>query len=222
MNKRFYLIPTIVALFCVITAVVARNSYTNIGNGVYQYRINGGGDCSTVLQHEKIHSAEDLIDRSELIVRAKFDSQRLIRDNGFYTTVHISRVLKGDKGLENKDIIVTEAVVIFTNTKFINEALTPLWIPLQQNNEYLLLLKKISFDPHRVLNDFQKMQYYPVTQSAFGCYRLSGKNQTETMNNKESYTVNSLKGFEIFAYDRKTLDAYHQYKAQILSRFSIR
>lgn len=130
--------------------------------------------------------------------------------------------MKGDKSLDGKDIIVTEAVVVFTDTKFINEALTPLWVPLQQDNEYLLLLKKVPFDTHRVLNNFQISQYYPVTSSAFGCYRLSEKNQTEPMDKGKIYRMDSLKGLDIFTYDPMTLNTYNQYKIEIFNKVGIR
>jgi hypothetical protein len=215
MNRKYYLIPLTVVLACFLLAFVMRNSYTDVNQGVYQYRVGGNGDWGTVFQQEKIHSVKDLTDRSDLIVRAKFSGKRLIRDTGFYSTVQACKVYKGDQSLKGKEIIVTESLYVKTETKFINETLMPMWIPLQKDSEYLLLLKKVPFHSQRTLNDFQRSQYYPVTNSPAGCYRVSNSRQTKIMDPDKVYTIKNLQGMDLFAVNRQVLNTYYQYKEQV-------
>ena len=77
------------------------------------------------------------------------------------------------------------------------------------------------FDKSRKLNDFEKSQYYPVTQGAFGCYRISRKRQTECLDKSKKYTINDLLGMDIYATDSQVLDNYYDYKEQIFKSIGV-
>lgn len=220
MRPRFYAIPAAIVAVCIVFAVVVRFSYTDAGEKVYDYEYTSDGSLTDMLKENKIASPEGAVDQAELIVEAKYTGSRRVTGCAFYSQVNVSHVYKGEKALAGKEICVIEPEVIFTKTRYVNAGGSFL-IPLQPGENYLLLLKHKQFDPQRKLDDFQKSQYYPVTQGAFGCYRLSAEDQTEPMDDKKTYTINSLKGFDIFTNDRKTLDTYNQYKAYIEGRFPV-
>lgn len=221
MKLKFYAIPAAIVAACLVFAVIVRFSYTDVGSKVYDYTYTSGGVLSDMLKEEKINAPEDVINQAELIAEVKYTGNRKITEAAFYSQVTITRMNKGDKALAGKEICVIEPVSTFIKTKFVNGAGRFL-IPLQKGKNYLLLLKHKQFDPKRNLDDFQRSQYYPVTQGAFGCYQLSSQNQTEIIDNNKTYTINSLKGFDIFATDRNTLNIYNQYKTQIFKHFSIK
>lgn len=220
MKLKFYAIPVAIVAACLVFAVIVRFSYTDVGTKVYDYSYTSGGVLSDMLKESKINAPEDVINQAELIAEVKYTGNRKITGSAFYSQITVTRVYKGDKTLAGKEICIIEPVSTFTKTKYVNGA-DRFLIPLQKGENYLLLLKHKQFDPRRKLDDFQKSQYYPVTQGAFGCYPLSSQYQTEIIDNNKTYTINSLKGFDIFTSDRKTRDIYNQYKAQIFKHFSI-
>ncbi len=221
MKLKFYAIPAAIVAACLVFAVIVRFSYTDAGAKVYDYAYTSDGVLSDMLKENKITAPEDVINQAELIAEAQYTGNRKITGSAFYSQITVTRVYKGDKTLAGKEICVIEPVSTFTKTKFVNGAGRFL-IPLQKGENYLLLLKHKQFDPRRNLDDFQKSQYYPVTQGAFGCYRLSSQNQTEIIDSNKAYTINSLRGFDIFTSDRKTLDIYNEYKVQIFRHFGIK
>ena len=196
MKPKFYIIPAAVVAVCLVFAVIVRFSYTDAGEKIYDYAYASDGSLTDVLKENKIAEPEDVIDQAELIVEAKYTGIRKVTGYAFYSQVNVTSVYKGDKALIGKEICVIEPVSIFTKTRFVNGA-GHFLIPLQQGESYLLLLKHKQFDPRRELNDFQKLQYYPITQGAFGCYRLSDENRTKLIDNNKTYTIKSLKGFDI-------------------------
>lgn len=220
MKLKFYAIPAAIVAVCLVFAVIVRFSYTDGGAKVYDYAYTSDGVLSDMLKGNKITAPDDIISQAELIAEAKYTGNRKITGSAFYSQVNVTRVFKGDKTLVGKEICVIEPVSTFTKTKFVNGAGRFL-IPLQKGENYLLLLKHKKFDPRRTLDDFQQSQYYPVTQGAFGCYRLFAKNQTELMDSNKTYTINSLKGFDIFTGDRKTLNTYYKYKSRIFQCLGI-
>ncbi len=221
MKLKFYAIPAAIVAACLVFAVIVRFSYTDAGSKVYDYAYTSGGVLSDMLKKEKITAPEDVINQAELIAEAKYTENRKITGAAFYSQVTVTRVYKGDKTLVGKQVCIIEPVSTFTKTKYVNGA-DRFLIPLQKGENYLLLLKHKQFDPRRNLDDFQKSQYYPVTQGAFGCYRLTSQNQTEIINSNKTYTINLLKSFDIFTSDRKTLDIYNQYKEQMFRHFGIK
>lgn len=220
MKLKFYSIPAAIIAVCLIFAAVVRFSYTDAGDKIYDYDFVSGGDLAALFKDNQISSPSDLVKQADIIVKAKCTGERKVTASAFYTTVKVSKVYVGDRTINGTNLCIIEPMAVFADRKFIN-ASKPFLIPLQPGQEYLLLLKHMQFDPQRKLNNFQESQYYPVTESAFGYYRISNKNQKEPMNENKTYTINSLKDFDIFTSIQKDLDTYNEYKAQIFSRFGV-
>lgn len=221
MKFKLYLIPLAALILCVALAGIVRGSYTNIGEKIYGFDITSVGNLEAFKKAE-IQSSQDLIEKSDLIVRVKFNGERLVTDNAFYSTVHISDVYKGDSKMKGKDIIITESMATFTDTKYLNGYFMSRWIPLQKDTEYLMLLKNIPFRPERKLNEFQQSQYAPITSSPAGCYRIGGQVQTKLFNfEKEKTTLNDLKGYAIYAITQEDLDRYYQLQNEVFKKLNI-
>ncbi len=219
--KKLYFIPLLSIFACIVMGIVVRNSYTNDSQKIYNFEYGSCGAWDSVYQQCGKFTSKDLIDKSDLIVKAKFNGERLITGNGFYSTVHISKIFKGDNDIK-KDIIITEPVKIIVSTKFINPSYIPMCIPLQKDYEYIFLLKKIDFNEKRQLNDFQKNQYYPITSSPAGYYRLGGQVQTKLFNfSKDKFKLNELNGFDIYANKKEQLDIYYKYKGEVFKELGI-
>lgn len=214
MKLKMYLIPLSFVLACMIFAGITRLTHTDIGNGVYDYPYVADAKLAEVFTENKISSSKDIIKQADIIVKAKYSGDRVITSDAFYSKITVSHVYQGDKSIENTDIYIIEMAATFQDTKFVNASTTFL-IPLQVGDEYILLLRHKKFDSDRNLNEFQRVQYYPVTGGAFGCYRISDKQQTEIMSVRKKYTLNSLKGMDIFTTDQGVLDTYLQYKKEI-------
>lgn len=214
MKLKMYLIPFSLILVCIIFAAITRFSYTDAGDAVYNYEYNANDVMSDLLKENKISTPVDIINQADIIVKAKYNGERKILADAFFSKVSVSKVYKGNKALLNQELCIIEPLEVFTKTQYINTG-GHFTIPLQKGDEYILLLKPKEFDKSRKLNDFEKSQYYPVTQGAFGCYRVSGKRQTECIDKNKKYTINTLQGMDIYAADRQVLDTYYDYKEQI-------
>lgn len=219
--KKLYFIPLLSVLTCIVMGIVVRNSYTNNSQKIYNYEYINSGTWDSVYKQYGKFTSKDLIDKSDLIVKGEFNGERLITGNGFYSTVHISKIFKGGDDVK-KDIIFTEPVETFVSTKFINPCFIPMCIPLQKDCEYIFLLKKIDFNKKRQLNDFQKNQYYPITSSPAGYYRLGGQVQTKVFDfPKDKPKLNELDGFDIYANKKDQLDTYYKYKEEVFKKLGI-
>ena len=220
MKPKFYAIPAALIAACLIFAVIVHFSYTDESEKVYDYAYESDGSLTDLLKESKINAPEDVANQAELVVEAKYTGNRKITGDAFYSQMNISHVYKGEQALAGKEVYVIESMSVFTKTHYINAG-NSFVIPLQPGEKYLLLLKHKQFDPKRKLDDFQTSQYYPVTQGAFGCYRLSSENQTKLIDSNKTYTIRSLKAFDVFTNNQKTLDTYNQYKAYMKKRFPV-
>lgn len=214
MKLKMYYVPAAIVLICLILAGVVRFSYTDAGDKIYDYQFSAGDILPDYLKKNQISSPQDIINQADIIVKAKYSGNRKITTDVFYSRVTVLQVYKGEQSLTKKDLCVIETVHVFPKTMFMPSS--GFLVPLQSGDEYIFLLKKMQFDPSRNLNVFQNSQYYPVTQGAFGYYRISSGKQTQIMDEEQKYTVNRLKGIDIFATNQQVLDTYYQYKEQIL------
>lgn len=220
MKLKMYLIPFSLILVCIIFAAITRFSYTDAGDAVYNYEYNANDVMSDLLKENKISSPADIIDQADIIVKAKYNGKRKIIPDAFFSEVSVSQIYKGNKALLNEELCIIEPLEVFTKKQYIN-ARGHFTIPLQKGDEYVLLLNHKEFDKSRKLNDFEKSQYYPVTQGAFGCYRISRKRQTECLDKSKKYTINDLLGMDIYATDSQVLDNYYDYKEQIFKSIGV-
>jgi ATP-dependent exoDNAse (exonuclease V) alpha subunit len=216
MKNKKYLFPLLLVTVCLIAAVIVRFSYTDAGNQIYDYSYKAAGSLEDYLKANAVSSAKDLIEQADIIVKGKYNGNRKVTTDAFFSQITVSDVYKGDKSLTGKAIYVIEPVHVYPKTKFIPAK--GFWIPLQTGSKYILLLKKRQFDPKRQLDEFQSSQYYPVTQGALGHYKCANERQTQLLSANQPVTLNELKNIEIFATDQQTLNTYYQYKEQILKQ----
>lgn len=224
MKKRWYFIPVALLCVCVVLAFAVRTTYTDTSaqSGQFDYM------CSTTLQPAldtlKVKKASDmpekLIQGADLIVQVKFDGDRIFSSNAFFSTVKITRVYKGLQSFQGTDLRIVEAVNYTSFAKSLTVG-NSFYIPLQKGDEYLLLLKKVPFQSSRKLTDFQKNQYYPYTQSAFGAFRMAQEKQTKLFSENDKLTLDTLQGYDVPAGDKKSLDAYYQVKEKVMQLLKI-
>ncbi|WP_444643178.1 hypothetical protein ACRQU7_01420 [Caproiciproducens sp. R1] len=225
MKKRWYCIPAVLALVCLVLAGVVRVSYQNAGESIYNYGFETGNTFDVVFQEFSVTDVnqmpDKLIENSDIIIRAKYSGNRFVTGEGFYSPVTVEEVYKGDSEFNGKQLYILEAVDTYTYTRYVN-TISKAYLPLQKNSEYVLLLKKVQFDPERKLTDFENSQYYPITQTAAGAYRLSNQKQTKVFSwAKNPESMNSLAGYDIPVEDKKQLDIYYQLKSGVLGELGI-
>lgn len=226
MKKRWYLVPTVIFIVCLIFARVVRTSYRDAGKAdIYNYKFETGNTFNQTYQ--TLHTndlnliPQKLIDGSDIIVKGTYFGDRKVTWHGFYTPVKISKVYKGNSSYLGKQIYVLEDESAFTYTRYINTG-SSAYLPLQKGDSYILLLKKVQFDASRKLDKFEESQYYPITHTAAGAYRLSNKKQTKVFCwNKKPESLNSLKGYDLPVEEKKQLDIYYQLKTSVFKKIGI-
>jgi hypothetical protein len=219
MKKRWYFIPAFLFIICFLSAMIIRPSFQHDESEINNYGFETVNSLSTVSQEFQTKDAQKIAQRltagSDLIVKGVYDGNRIITAKGFYTPVKITQVLKGNRTQVGQRINLLEEEEIFTYTKYINTC-GRAYIPMQQGQEYLLLLKKVEFDSKRQLTSFEKSQYYPITQTAVGAYRISERKQMRVFDwDKKHESLNSLAGYDLPVQDSKELDFYYNIKDSV-------
>lgn len=227
MKKRYLIISLALIAVCFSAAIITRASYRNdLLERIQNYSYFSNDKLQNVSDKEKIHSPDDLIRQSDVIVKCRFSGNRRITDEAFYTPVSISDIYKGNTGLKGKTITIVETVETVENEKITPKCHLLLsesfYIPLQKKNDYILLLKKLPLNPAEKADAFLDSQYYPVAQSAFGVYRISDMKQTKLIDvEKENIPFHQLSKFDLFATKQNELDTYYRYKQQIFEKIGI-
>ncbi|WOC33375.1 MULTISPECIES: hypothetical protein [Caproicibacterium] len=224
MKKKWYLIPAALLLVCVVLAFAVRTTYTDTTAQSGQFAYSCSTSLQPVLDSLKVQKVSDipenLVQNADAIVRAKFDGDRTFSTNAFFSTVKVTQVYKGSQSLKGTDLRIVEAVDYFSFVKTLNAG-DSFYIPLQKGDDYLLILKKVPFQSSRKLTDFQKNQYYPYTQSAFGAFRMAQDKQTKLFGKNDKRTLDTLQGYDVPASDQKSLDAYYQVKEKVMQLLKI-
>lgn len=223
MKKRYFLIPVGLVAILLIFAVIVRLSYTDSQNTIGRYQIDCINDDFGNGVKNVDEEAKQMLEKSDLIVKAHFTGKRIITHSAFYSTVKVDKVLKGNKSLVGNDICFINLISIPTRDKYIQ---TSTILPLYKNNTYMMMLKKVKFSTKRHVKDWQKNQYYAVNNSAESVLRISDQRQTEIFGNGDlkngqlKYTVDSVKMLEMPAKDKKQLDLYYNIKTSILQKLN--
>jgi hypothetical protein len=227
MKKGYYIIPAVLVIFCLLTAMTTRVSYRNdLMKRIQNYNYQSNDELQNVFDSKKFHSPDDLIQQADAIIKCQFSGNRQITDEAFYTPVLVSDVYKGNSELKGKTLTIVETINVIENYK-----ITPnyfllttqgFYIPLQKGEDYILLIKKLPLNKARKSGTFLDSQYYPVSESAFGVYRISDIKQTKLINiEKDNIPFSQLSGFDLFASEQEQLDTYYQYKQQIFKAIGI-
>lgn len=219
MKRTWYLIPAALVCAAFVLAVIVRFSYTDTVAGelsTYEYAADNSLTFEDIFEQNGITSPEDLVSRADLAAKVRFDGERTVRSDAFYSAVEVEEVYKGDPSLLGQTVIVTETVSTFQQTRFLNaSAYMKLWVPLEEGCEYIVLLQKIPFSPQRELNDLEQRQYYPVTNSPAGCY-LVEDGKSAPLQDGMPCTLDTLKGYPLYAFDQQQVDAYYALKETVL------
>ncbi|ARP50135.1 MULTISPECIES: hypothetical protein [Caproicibacterium] len=121
MKWKWYLIPAALCLACVVFAGIIRFSYTDsVKNEIssYLYLPVTEKSWETVFKDAGVKNTNDLVKQADLIARVQFNGERLVRDNGLYSTIHVQKIYKGNIQKEGQNIILTESMSVFQKTKF--------------------------------------------------------------------------------------------------------
>lgn len=227
MKLKWHLIPLAILLVAVITAGVVRGSYTDVISKeyqTYQFSSSLNDSIETIFKKNKIKDEEDLINQSDLIIKGKFTGERKITTQAFYSTVTAEDVYKGDKSFKGQNIIYTETIAVFKETKFLNGS-SGMCLPLQKDREYILLLKKFPFNKARKLDSIQKKVYYLITNTSVGCFPLGNAKQTRFFKYEDELsqktTLGTMKGLDIYASSKSQLDEYYEVKSKVFPLFKI-
>lgn len=223
MKKRYYLIPVGLVAVLLIFAVIMRLSFTDSQNAIGNYQISCINDnfCNDVKDTDK--EAKSQLEKSELVIKGHFTGKRIATHSAFYSTVKVDKVLKGNKSLAGKEICFINLVSILEKDKYVQ---TSTILPLYKNSAYIMMLKKVKFNPKRHIKDWQKNQYYAVNDSAESVLRLSTQKQTVIFgdgylkNRQLKYTIDSAQILEMPAKDKKQLDLYYNIKTSILQKLN--
>jgi hypothetical protein len=228
MNRKLYLIfPALLAVL-LVTAVTVRFSYTDIGEGYYDYPYNtiytesSESSAKTgILNDNEMTSLSDIFDRAELIVKCTVQQGRRITYNAFYTPAEVTAVYQGDQTLVGTRLDIIEPITITRANRYSSGSLAGRggYVPLEEGCEYVLCLTKKSWDVSKKPNSYEDSQYYVTTSSAFGMFRTGPQKQTKLYDS--AATVNTLRGEDIMTDSEKVLDEYYQLKQTLFSKYEI-
>lgn len=223
MSKKYYIVflPLLIALL--ITAGVVRSSYTNIGQKYYDYpysAVYSDNDKDNILSMNNYSEFSDILTKSDLIVECKVLPGRKITDIAFYTPVKVIAVYKGGKNLVSQQLNIIENVRI----RFDKKALYGYsgYIPLQENNEYILCLTRKQWNSSKRLSEYDRSQYYVTSNSAFGVFRTNSNKQTELFSlSPSNTTINTLKEIDIMTDNQTILNQYYDLKDELFKAYNV-
>ena len=219
MKKKWYLLPLFCVIACFIFAAIVRVSYPkNLLNRAQTYTYNANAeDTTSFLEGKGFRTGADLVSGSDIIVQGKWSGERKATNDALYTPVNVEKVNKGSASLVGKTILVVQQMNVIENNEqaFYYDAAQNAMIPLQKDVKYLLLLKHVPSDASKTVDS---MQYYPVSESAFGIYRLSNKKQPRILKSTEEIIhFNELQNFDLYTSKQAQLDKYYTYKADVFA-----
>lgn len=228
MKKRWYGIPAVLVVFLLIFAVVIRMGYTDSEGTIGNYYFNAVNEQFGEDIKDAGQRAESLLSEAELVVRVHPTGERTVASREFYTTIQVDQVYKGDVNLRGKSLY-------FINELAVQDTVdTPVIVsmncalPMQKDAPYILLLKKMRFHPQRKVQDWQKNQYYAVTNSVESIFRISNQKQTKVFpdfENQESgkllYTLDDMKTYDCPAKDEKQLKLFYALRDSVFQKIGL-
>lgn len=215
MKYKIYLIPLILLAVCVVIAFVTRSSFTDCSGNIGGFSFSGGTESlSGIMKSNKIIAADDLIKKADIILKCGFTGERKVTADALYSQITVTGVYKGSKKLMNREINVIESVDVIPKNRIINSVYG--YIPIEKNNNYILLLKKRRFCKLKNQTDFEKSEYYVLTNSILGAYNITAK-RTRTVNFNSTITLDSAESYDLITDNVGTLNAYMKFKNDIIS-----
>lgn len=84
MKKGYYIIPAVLVIFCLLTAMTTRVSYRNdLMKRIQNYNYQSNDELQNVFDSKKFHSPDDLIQQADAIIKCQFSGNRQITDEAF-------------------------------------------------------------------------------------------------------------------------------------------
>lgn len=223
MKAKYYTIPIAVFVLCSIVAMVVRFTVSNKDSNIMEYMISLSGSFDEIKGSDNDatlpSTVNEIDDMAELVVRAKFERDRIVSEKGLYSKVIIQEVYKGNQDLTGKQLYIVEEMSVFPETKYLN--LHGMYVPLQEGDEYLLLLKKVNFRAERNLTEMQKYEYYPVTQSQLSAYRITKEKQETAFTEEDQITLNQMDGLDVATRKQSDLTLYYQFRDEMFQKYNI-
>lgn len=221
MKMRMYAIPIAVVLLCGILALLVRitsfQSSQNLEDRDIDFITSFGNEKSTLLGDTAYSRPSTLIEQAEVIVRAQFSGDRMVSSRGLYTEVTVKEVYKGSQNLMGKQLCVIEEMSVFPD--YLN--IPNVYLPLQEGDDYLLLLEPVSFEPGRKLTELQKREYYPVSKSCLSAYRIVTEKQTKVFSENDLLPLHKMKGLDVKTSKQSDLNLYYQFRDELFDLYSI-
>lgn len=220
MKLRYYSIPLAVVALCSVMALFVRFSAAppiDIQNCNISIQ---GSFTDGRIEFMDINiptTMEGATSEAELIVRARFAGDRMVANRGLYSQVTVQEVYKGSEDLVGEQICVVEQLSVFPD--YLNT-----WgvsIPLQEDNDYLLFLRSVSFRPERRLTELQKREYYPVTLTPLSAFRIAKEKQTEVFPEGDLIPLRDLSGYDLATCQEADLHYYYGFRDEQFEKYGI-
>lgn len=214
MKVKTWLIPLAVVLcICAVFATVTRFDYSEIKPETIQnYSFRSSG-LDSVLEESACEDFSDCVEAADFVIIGSYSGENSFTDEAIYSKIKVEKVLKGENLPE--EITFIDTVYIYPPNSFMT--MSNGRIPLKDGCQYLFLLKKAEYDPGRYLPAEIKDPYYPIFQSALGCYEITESQQDVYFNSDENYTLNTLQeNTQVWVESQSELDLYNSFQKQVL------
>lgn len=238
MKARWYAVPFVGILVCMVASLIVRGSYFDVTDSVggIAFSLRGMGsfqqnDEWRQKMNQPIYDVDYAIVQAKLVVCAQFSGDRFVYQNGFYSHVTVKEVYRGDEKWLGEQICVMERMEISIPspqyTTYI-PSICPLegpYLPLQKGDNYILLLAPYPYHEARVLTQEEQRRFYPVTCNAMSVFRLSAKRQTRVFeeydNTVSSPPLSTFDGVDLCAATQEDLIRYYDAKDKVCQTFDI-
>lgn len=219
MKRRWYFLPLAILLVCVVAAFAVRGTYTDISGDIDSCTYAASYDFTKAVEtlgesdFSKVPQA--LYDGTDIVVEGTCTG-RSITPNAWFESFSVEKVHKGDASLSGQTLQILEELTLFVNVKNINTMMSA-YLPLQEGERYLLLLKKVEFLPERHLTAFQESQYYPYTESALAALHITPERQEKTFDISARWKLGDFAGCDVPAGNATVLEQYEGVRSALFS-----
>ena len=246
MRRWLYALPLAAVAVCFILAGMVKNTVVHFDPGAIQeymtspsdfkesYRIEmeldeTGGiendiDPVSAPRPQYLLTAEELLEKSQVAVKAACTGERRVHGETLYTLVEIKEVYKGEDNLKGKQIWVVGDYSVSAEYQYINTS-GEKKLPLISGQEYLLFLNKAEFHPARSLTEFQESQYTFATHTPADAFLFTEKKKTTVFEyedgSSEWETLKTLRGIDVFTWDPEDLEEYYTLRDELYAQLNI-
>lgn len=239
-KKIPFFICIFLLLVCVVTGIMTRNSFTDVGgdpNLMSALYLHQGGSADTLSQ-----SMDELKQQSELIAVITATGEREYRDDSFITKANIKTVVQGDTAMEGKDITVYEPVqtdyvslqqwngqdaLDFIKSEFPDIEKTGTFIscmprteamkqhaPLKEGKEYLVFLNVKEYP--EISDKYMQTEEYNFIESIYAIVEINAQQFTTAPKN---ISLKDAMDYPVLLLNQSDLDMYEENYKAIIDEF---